>query len=872
MRTIPSSDRPLRPNEVDYKFMSNEELLAMERSVASDVAILEGRIFPGAQYSPYTDRLRSAAVAAYTYNPFIGSSNHNPSLAPPPSHLSRPSSSLRLEDSLFLERYGKVRPGSSFHEVANLPVIPRGELSQASSGSFSTTFPSYRFTPRYSELLATHQERVLNEERDRLLGYSLASSSSSSSSATSPAHRNKPTLVNVPNYKIRPPLCTNNLTPSDGSSDLRKEGSIIHLSPRETPHAGVSVIGRKPNGSIIPVPNSSPSSHIAQKPSPNLNAIKHLDLGCKNPLEMNLIQPSKNLSSHQINHPIASTNSFTSSSQPVPLLMVSPRSSTTSSSIPSIPSNSNHNGSVWQPQTGEFKTHAERLASKLRYSAESVSKRLNSSEAPIDYSSSKKSKIDESYKESNFDLSSSHKLVSESNAFIPISPPNRSADPSSPILQPIKPEKPKAITPQSANNQIQVDKNSINCSSSDHATDQVISKIDLMIMKLKSKRFAWAENHSNSDEIDEFDENFFSLTEDEEDIDSCSSDENKPSKINERIIITKGPPLKLDTSRDKLNFLTSLGLVTHKKKQELEFEKFNSDFERRRQKRLALERMESSLESVPNNLSNVDDKSSLEPSKILPSTLTPRKTDPKSDEKLAFMSQLGLRFENNVSRIKECELEWQGVLQERERRKSLNLCFSKTLNNLTEEALNEWLESLSRIVRPTNGRNGLVNELNHRSKFASHQSNLQRRLIPFSTRNGKISITSDTAHGSVQTETRDKITPETVSIERSLICKPPGSFEADRLLDQSNNLKWPGVEAIIDSYKRYLLEIHDTKKGLIDKLQSLKSISKSKKLLAESSRQRMEATLIKKRELENDNDRIKKETESLKGIFQQILH
>lgn len=95
MRTIPSSDRPLRPNDADYKFMSNEELLAMERSVASDVALLESRIFPGAQYSPYTDRLRSAAVAAYSYNPFIGSPNHNPSLAPPPppSHLSRPSSS-----------------------------------------------------------------------------------------------------------------------------------------------------------------------------------------------------------------------------------------------------------------------------------------------------------------------------------------------------------------------------------------------------------------------------------------------------------------------------------------------------------------------------------------------------------------------------------------------------------------------------------------------------------------------------------------------------------------------------------------------------------------------------------------------------------
>lgn len=701
-----------------------------------------------------------------------------------------------------------MRPGSSFHEVANLPVIPRGDLSQASSGSFSTTFPPYRFTPRYSELLATHQERVLNEERDRLLGYSLASSSSSSSSATSPAHRNKPTLVNVPNYKINhPPLCTNtnNLTSSDGSSDLRKEGSIIHLSPRETPHAGVSVIGRKPNGSIIPVPNSSPSTHIPQKPSPNLNAIKHLDPGCKNPLEMNLIQSSKNLSSHQINHPISSTNAFNSSSQPVPLLMVSPRLSTISSSIPSISSNSNHNGSVWQPQTGEFKTHAERLASKLRYSAESASKRLNSSEAPIDYSSSKKSKIDESSKNSIFDLSSSHKLVSESNAFIPISPPNRSTDPTSPILQPIKPEKPKAITPQSANNQILIDKNTIKCSSSDHATDQLISKIDSMIMKLKSKRFAWAENHSNSGEIDGFDEDFFSLTEEEEDIDDDSGDENKLAKINERILITKGPPLKLDTSKEKLDFLKSIGLVTHKTKQELEFEKFNSDFERRRQKRLALERMESSLESVPNNLCNLDNKPFLEPSKILPSTLTPRKTDPKSDEKLAFMSQLGLKFENNVSKIKECELEWQGVLQERERRKSLNLCFAKTLNNLTEDTLKEWLDSLSRIMRSANGRNGLVNELNHRSKYTSHQSNLQRRLIPFSTRNGKVSITSDSAHGSVPAETRDKVVPDIISIERSLICKPPGSSEIDRPLDQSNNLKWPGVEAIIDSYKRYLL-------------------------------------------------------------------
>ncbi|XP_076372974.1 uncharacterized protein LOC143257830 [Tachypleus tridentatus] len=80
----------------------------------------------------------------------------------------------------------------------------------------------------------------------------------------------------------------------------------------------------------------------------------------------------------------------------------------------------------------------------------------------------------------------------------------------------------------------------------------LVSKLDLEWEKLQKARLAGKCGNSD-DEVES---------------------ENGENCLKEILIITKGPPLSLDLSPKKLEFLDTVGLTTHQKKQELEFAKY----------------------------------------------------------------------------------------------------------------------------------------------------------------------------------------------------------------------------------------------------------------------------------------------------------
>ncbi|XP_022241044.1 genetic suppressor element 1-like [Limulus polyphemus] len=80
----------------------------------------------------------------------------------------------------------------------------------------------------------------------------------------------------------------------------------------------------------------------------------------------------------------------------------------------------------------------------------------------------------------------------------------------------------------------------------------LVSKLDLEWEKLQKARLAGKCGDSD-DEVES---------------------ENEENCLKEILIITKGPPLSLDLSPKKLEFLDTVGLTTHQKKQELEFAKY----------------------------------------------------------------------------------------------------------------------------------------------------------------------------------------------------------------------------------------------------------------------------------------------------------
>ncbi|GAB6027340.1 hypothetical protein CHUAL_001617 [Chamberlinius hualienensis] len=85
--------------------------------------------------------------------------------------------------------------------------------------------------------------------------------------------------------------------------------------------------------------------------------------------------------------------------------------------------------------------------------------------------------------------------------------------------------------------------------------DNIKSKLDLAAERAKLRRLNNLEECSDDDDDDD-------------------DDVNNSKSIYQNLTIYSGPPLPLDTSKQKLQFLSCVGLTTHKRKREMDFDRF----------------------------------------------------------------------------------------------------------------------------------------------------------------------------------------------------------------------------------------------------------------------------------------------------------
>ncbi|XP_074598161.1 uncharacterized protein LOC141852897 [Brevipalpus obovatus] len=434
----------------------------------SNLVEMEREVIPSARYAPFMDRLRSTAIGTYPHAPFIDSPNYDPSLTVPPTHLARPLTSLRFGDSIYLESYGIHRPESSFHHISSLPVIPHEELSTTTihpHNSSSSAVPSYIFTPRCSELIVTHHDRILGSER-------LFNHPSGPSSSHSFGHRNRPVVVNLPNYEL------SNCILSDGSSLLNFKNRSPHSSnsrdstfpshhlTKEAPQANILLIENKPNGQVLPTATPPPpppplaplTSSKAKMPSLNSKKVKNSNFESKgktkskskskgpsdsNLSESHLIPSLKGstlpLSSHYQASP--PSKSFCS-----PLTLPTLVVPSVPTLVPTTPS-SLPISHVWRPQHPDSDQPSHKF--DWNHSLQSLEKQKDSEEKPIS-TASKKCKVNDPNKprESN----SHSKESSTLNSRVPTPDQAQSikcfTEISETKPQPVKTEPTKQITPK----------------------------------------------------------------------------------------------------------------------------------------------------------------------------------------------------------------------------------------------------------------------------------------------------------------------------------------------------------------------------------------------------------------------------------------
>lgn len=376
--------------------------------------------------------------------------------------------SIRFGDSIYLESYGIHRPESSFHHISSLPVIPREELSTTTihpHNSSSSAVPSYIFTPRCSELIVTHHDRILGSER-------LFNHPSGPSSSHSFGHRNRPVVVNIPNYEL------SNCILSDGSSLLNFKNRSPHSSntrdatfsshhlTKETPQTNILLIENKPNGQVLPTATPPPPPRPPPPPPPLTSAkAKMPPLNSKKVKSSNSNFESKNKGKSKSSSSNSSESHLHSSSQgltlphsshyqasppsksfcsplSLPALVVPP----VPSLIPSTPSSLSISH-VWRPQN----TDSDQSSLKLdrNHALQSFEKQQGCEDKPVS-TASKKCKINDLNKPTESDSYS--KESSTLNSRVPTPDQAQSikcsTERSETNSQPVKTESTKQVAPK----------------------------------------------------------------------------------------------------------------------------------------------------------------------------------------------------------------------------------------------------------------------------------------------------------------------------------------------------------------------------------------------------------------------------------------
>lgn len=631
----------------------------------------------------------------------------------------------RMEDHFYLDRFNLLR--GSLHGGS--------ALTHANSGGTS----SVPFNlARYSELLNSQHERIINEERHRLLNQTL--SQSAYKSGTQPID-SPPLHLNIPT--------TTNERLIDNNSEQHLLNHLSHSALNSSAKRDFSV-NSSTSGSIL---SGTPRDHIQSSLS---NSIRK---------------------------------------QHFPTVSASIKPLNLSSNSEHINSNSEQIY-LWRPQSDEER---ERITSEPLKSHEQLmegNNRKNNSLLIEDSIQAKGLRIN------NFENTNSlidNRFNDKVIATTKFLPTEKSEGLQSRILENSERSLVNDSSIYSSHWQSNVFRSELTNGQKSppirkEIGEEVISKLDLEELKLKQKRLNKTfENVSDSEEDDYLED---------------SDDNDEDIKLKYRVVLTKRLPLKLDKSPDKMKFLRIFNLTTHKRKSQIEFQKYIK--RRKILRELTPEPNTYKTDSIEENKENPQ---TLSCSQILPDSIASQETN--LEVKIHFMSAIGLREQISSEKLRDTELLWDGIIRDREMRIKKDKCWAKLLNNLNKEILHKWLSNLQTNYSHSTtydldisnhfGSNGFIQNCLTNTKYSINSSRGQRKVILFNKQlNNESTEKRSHAHSLHSSKDFAQEFHESVLLEttkQQMARQELHRHYAD--LSSSSDFKWPGIEAVMEAYDRY---------------------------------------------------------------------
>uniref|UniRef100_T1J0M0 Genetic suppressor element-like domain-containing protein n=1 Tax=Strigamia maritima TaxID=126957 RepID=T1J0M0_STRMM len=428
----------------------------------------------------------------------------------------------------------------------------------------------------------------------------------------------------------------------------------------------------------------------------------------------------------------------------------------------------------------------------------------------------------------------------------------------------------------------------------ENGSQQLVSKLDLEEHRLRMSRVNGTCRMESSESDDE---------------------ENKAEKRRCQLLtIASGPPLKLDQSPKKLNFLGMFGLTTQQNKREIEFEKY---VERRQRHH---EPCISPLEEISQHSPRLPIPPGISPDDLL--------REPDYPQKVQFLKAFDLESVSK-DRQREQDAIWQAVVEERLRR---NGFFDPALQCLVAEKQNGGGREQA---TPENGK-GLK-----RKKSDKHKSNkMMRQSSPLSSssqdslslgvsvfQKSKQTVNSQLSSRQIQDGKKSSSGHLLVDNSQSIVNgnthrQPHGHRHGERhvvLMTNSSELakskqikdfaqefhesvlqttqqqqamklgqfgkgmrnlwevnkpndqrferesyRWPGIEYLMESYERHLQEQKLEREVLLEQCQRLRLSNKDLNLSADKLSQKMADVVQGKRKLDEERQELQNTIDNLK--------
>lgn len=155
------------------------------------------------------------------------------------------------------------------------------------------------------------------------------------------------------------------------------------------------------------------------------------------------------------------------------------------------------------------------------------------------------------------------------------------------------------------------------------------------------------------------------------------------------------------------------------------------------------------------------------------------------------MNQIGLQLETSIEKIKLREINWEGCLEDRERRRIFNVCFEKLIDNLDAVTKVNWLKELNEETFTDDLSETLNYNLKNNKNFVGLMSSLNKSSI-----NSKNVNKTTNLIRSISRESLESIRTNQINMIESNVPEMKSTVLTD-------HFKWPGIDRVIESYGQY---------------------------------------------------------------------